>query len=178
MKYAGKEVNNLFKPTTIHFTFHLNVFVVDELIFHVVTFLHPWWILSNETNNGQRFCLNRVLNNQHWLWPTCVRPAETRHADHGGGPPGGGQAEPADCRTQRSSAGPGRGLHWRDGPLWPGENPRESRARQGCRWAALAVFCSVRGEFVLNAEENTITKSVWFVGLFVFFLLHSEFNPL
>lgn len=42
MKYAGKEVNNLFKPTTIHFTFHLNVFVVDELIFHVVTFLHPW----------------------------------------------------------------------------------------------------------------------------------------
>lgn len=134
-------------------------------------------------------------NNQQQLWQTCVHPTESRHIDHRSGPPSGGQAEPADCWTQRSSAGPGRGLHWWDGPLWPGENPRESRARQGRRWALLAL-CSAASEG--NLSWGTLRKTVsqspcviielhlcsqectcgFCFFCFCFFLLHSEFNPL
>lgn len=59
---------------------------------------------------------------------------EARHSDHRGWPSHWGQTEPANCRTQGSSAGAGCGLHRWDGPLWPWKDPRESCPCKGGRW--------------------------------------------
>lgn len=80
-----------------------------------------------------------------------------RYSDHRGRPSHWGQTESADCRTQGSPAGSRCGLHRRDGPLWPWENPREGRPCQRGRWVLRTRRLSLvfRSYFIVSNTGST-----------------------